>query len=90
MEFVSVVLWTLLGFSNLRVVGKSGDWEDWEGISHWASGKETRTSKRCISRQFSVRPWYHSGRAGPFLPKHDSPTLSPIKNIITPATIEKP
>uniref|UniRef100_A0A2H1VUL4 SFRICE_026110 n=1 Tax=Spodoptera frugiperda TaxID=7108 RepID=A0A2H1VUL4_SPOFR len=39
-----------------------------------------------VSRQFSMRPWYLSGQAGPFVPKHGSPTHKYIPHITASLT----
>uniref|UniRef100_A0A2H1X0R8 SFRICE_019853 n=1 Tax=Spodoptera frugiperda TaxID=7108 RepID=A0A2H1X0R8_SPOFR len=66
-------------FSHLGCLG-IGHWEDREGCN-WASSNLTHTTKyntNIVSRRFSVRPWYHSGRVGPFVPNHGSPTLKTV------------
>ncbi|KAF9823522.1 hypothetical protein SFRURICE_011375 [Spodoptera frugiperda] len=61
--------WTPEAFKGFWVIG---DWEDWEG-GIWASSNLTHTTKHNAS---VLIPRYHSRRAGLFVPKHDSPTLS--------------
>uniref|UniRef100_A0A2H1VXV5 SFRICE_015533 n=1 Tax=Spodoptera frugiperda TaxID=7108 RepID=A0A2H1VXV5_SPOFR len=74
--------WTLETLEALQGIG------DWEG-GNWASGNLTHITKHnasVISRRFSVRPWYHFGRADPLVPNHGSPTLKLLKKYVCEVT----
>uniref|UniRef100_A0A2H1VWS3 SFRICE_028505 n=1 Tax=Spodoptera frugiperda TaxID=7108 RepID=A0A2H1VWS3_SPOFR len=73
--YTSEIIETII--RNLMVIGESRTGKIAKG-GNWASGNLTHTTKynaSDVSRRYSVRPWYHSGR---LLPKNGSPTLNHI------------
>uniref|UniRef100_A0A2H1VZE3 SFRICE_011908 n=1 Tax=Spodoptera frugiperda TaxID=7108 RepID=A0A2H1VZE3_SPOFR len=73
LETLQVPCWTF-GVMNLRVVGESGIGDGELGLTH-----KTKHNASVVLRRFSVTPRNHSGRAGPFVPKHGSLTLKIYK-----------
>uniref|UniRef100_A0A2H1W0F0 SFRICE_011748 n=1 Tax=Spodoptera frugiperda TaxID=7108 RepID=A0A2H1W0F0_SPOFR len=73
-ETLQVRCWLFGGKEFKDCCSGIGDWQDWEA-GNWASGNLTHTTKHnasVVSCRFSVRPRYHSGRAGPIFPIPDS------------------
>ncbi|CAH1637613.1 unnamed protein product [Spodoptera littoralis] len=63
-----------LGIKDCRRFRDWGEGEIWDDGNR-ASGNFTYTTKHngsVVSRRFSERPWYHSDRAGPFVPQYGS------------------
>uniref|UniRef100_A0A2H1VEB0 SFRICE_005574 n=1 Tax=Spodoptera frugiperda TaxID=7108 RepID=A0A2H1VEB0_SPOFR len=63
------------------VAGDPGDTE-WFNVNVWNNLiHTTKHDASLVSYPFSVRSWYHSSLAGPFMPKHGSSTLKVPKHL---------